>query len=81
MGLFRKPTGRQPGVEVPTVGDAIAVALAPPRAPVWARPNRCPACNGKGFLDRIDVLDRIQYEHCTECGHKWTVTERETVRI
>ena len=78
MGLFRKlPTSA--GVPV-TVGDAIAVALAPLRRPVWARPNRCPTCQGKGFLDRIDVVDRVQYEHCTECGHKWTVHERETVR-
>lgn len=76
MGLFRKPTA----VGTLAVGDAIAVALAPPRPPVWARPNRCPLCNGKGFLDRIDVVDRIQYEHCTECTHKWIVTERETVR-
>lgn len=76
MGLFRKATS----ISGVTVGDVISAALAPPRPMVWARPNRCSVCNGKGFLERIDVQDRIQYEHCTVCGHKWTVTERETVR-
>jgi len=82
MGLFRKHAGLaadQEKVSNLTTGDAIAVALKPPRTPMWARPNRCPICNGKGFLDRIDVVDRVQFEHCTECGHSWTVAEREAV--
>jgi hypothetical protein len=44
----------------------------------WGRPSRCPECNGRGYLDHIDMVDRIMYEHCTECGHKWTVTQAQT---
>ena len=44
----------------------------------WGRPSRCPECNGRGYLDHIDMVDRIMYEHCTECGHKWTITQAQT---
>ena len=30
------------------------------------------------ILDHIDMVDRIMYEHCTECGHKWTITQAQT---
>ncbi|GAC1311463.1 MAG: hypothetical protein NVSMB16_08240 [Acidimicrobiales bacterium] len=78
VGLFSRSSSTITG---PTVGDAISLALAPPRPKVWARPNRCSVCGGKGFLDRIDVVDRIQYEHCTDYSHKWTVREQEAVKI
>lgn len=45
----------------------------------WGRPGRCPECNGRGYLDHIDLVDRIMYQHCTECRHAWTVTEAELV--
>jgi hypothetical protein len=52
---------------------------SPPRArPEWGRPSRCPDCNGRGYLDHIDMVDRIMYQHCTECGHKWTVSQAQT---
>lgn len=43
----------------------------------WGRPGRCPACGGRGYLDHIDLVDRVMYQHCTECGHHWEVTEAE----
>lgn len=43
----------------------------------WGRPGRCPACGGRGYLDHIDLVDRIMYQHCTECGHRWEVSEAE----
>jgi hypothetical protein len=45
----------------------------------WGRPGRCPECNGRGYLDHIDLVDRIMYQHCTECRHAWTITEAELV--
>jgi hypothetical protein len=42
---------------------------------VWGQANRCPACGGVGFLDHIDLVDRITYEHCTDCGA--TYVDRE----
>lgn len=43
----------------------------------WGRPGRCPACGGRGYLDHIDMVDRVMYQHCTECGHRWEVSEAE----
>lgn len=45
----------------------------------WGRPGRCPECNGRGYLDHIDLVDRIMYQHCTECRHEWSVTEADLV--
>jgi hypothetical protein len=43
----------------------------------WGRPGRCPECDGAGYLDHIDLVDRVMYEHCRDCGHKWKVTRAE----
>lgn len=43
----------------------------------WGQPGRCPECGGRGFLDHIDMIDRIMYQHCVECGHKWSMSEQE----
>ena len=43
---------------------------------IWGQANLCPECGGKSFLDRIDLVDRIAFEHCLECGTKFE--ERET---
>jgi hypothetical protein len=64
----------------PSVGDAIAMARADRKPEVWGRPGRCPQCGGIGYLDRVDIVDRLQYEHCTACFHKWSVSERDTVK-
>jgi hypothetical protein len=61
----------------PTIGEAVQTARQA-RAEVWGRVGRCPKCDGLGYLDRIDVIDRIMYEHCTECGNRWAVPESAT---
>jgi hypothetical protein len=48
-----------------------------PKGQKWGRPGPCPDCGGDGFLDHIDMIDRIMYQHCTDCLHKWQVTESE----
>jgi len=63
----------------PTVGEALSQARAL-RHEVWGRPGRCPECGGIGYLDRIDLVDRIQEEHCVDCWHKWTISEADTVQ-
>ena len=59
---------------------AMAEQDTQPRREVWGRPGRCPQCGGVGYLDRVDIVDRIQYEHCPDCFHKWSVAERDTVK-
>ena len=43
--------------------------------PVFGRPTRCPTCGGGGYLDRIDMVDRVMFQHCRECGFKWETSE------
>ena len=35
-------------------------------------PLPCHNCGGNGFLDRIDLPNHVQYEHCRDCGNHWT---------
>lgn len=34
-------------------------------------PGRCPACDGLGYIDSIDIGHRYQIQHCKECLHRW----------
>lgn len=34
-------------------------------------PGRCPACDGFGYLDHVDLAHHFQVQHCRECGHRW----------
>jgi hypothetical protein len=34
-------------------------------------PGRCPACDGLGYIDELDLGQRYQIQHCRECGHRW----------
>lgn len=34
-------------------------------------PGRCPACEGLGYIDSIDIAHRYQIQHCTVCLHRW----------
>ena len=47
----------------------------------FGRANPCPNCGSPGFLDHLDIIDRIQYEHCPECGHEWSQTEEEVSQV
>ena len=35
-------------------------------------PGRCPVCDGFGYIDHIDMVNRTQAQHCRECGHPWS---------
>jgi hypothetical protein len=69
---------RGEAAESDNVIDLDAAAAARPKEE-WGRPGRCPSCGGRGYLDHIDMVDRIMYQHCTECGNKWQVRQTETV--
>jgi Zn ribbon nucleic-acid-binding protein len=56
--------------------EDIVIDLEPARQ-VWGGPGHCPECKGRGYLDRIDIRDRVMFQHCLECGHNWSVTETE----
>jgi len=56
--------------------ETIDLTEAPPRQ-VWGSPGRCPDCGGRGYLDRIDIRERIMFQHCLDCAHNWSVSEAE----
>ena len=79
MGLFDRIKAAEGTDKQPEVALDLTVAEQAPARPrqEWGRPGRCPDCNGRGYLDHIDLIDRVMYQHCTECRHQWTVTEAE----
>ena len=80
MGLWdRLHKDDAPASSGPTIAQAVETAQAVHRE-VWGRPGRCPQCGGVGYLDRIDIVDRVMEEHCTECFHRWRVNEADTVK-
>ena len=34
-------------------------------------PGHCPACDGLGYIDSIDIGHRYQIQHCKDCLHRW----------
>ena len=48
---------------------------------LWGTPGPCPACGGAPFLDRLDLIDRVSDQHCTECGHKWSEHEDDVALL
>jgi len=71
MALFRQ---KQP--QEPQVIDLRATEPAP--APLeFGYPTPCPECAAPGYLDSIDVTERVMYQHCPQCWTKWETTEQE----
>ena len=71
MGLFERKKEQQQEAQV--------IDLTERRRPRqrWGQPGRCPACNGIGYLDHIDLVGRFMIQHCTECNHRWETAEAE----
>ena len=44
---------------------------------IWGMPSRCPACSKPGYLDRVDLVDRVMFQHCPWCLTKWETSEAE----
>ena len=57
MALFRRKDATGTAVEEPVVQAGV--------------PGRCRVCDGFGYIDRIDMVNRFQTQHCLDCGHAW----------
>ena len=57
-----------------------APAAEPRQRREWGFPGRCPACNDPGYLDRIDMIDLVMYQHCPACGERWEEYEADFER-
>ena len=64
MGLFQKRD------------KVIDLTTPAPRRP-FGLPTRCPVCMGPGYLDRLDIVNRVMEQHCVSCGHRWETGEAE----
>lgn len=65
MGWFRRSRASDP---VEASDDADPAHEAAVHAGV---PGRCPVCDGFGYIDNIDLRNRIQSQHCRACRHVW----------
>lgn len=80
MAIFRKfgwrrETGEAP-VRDPVKEEDEAPEVAAPVL-VWGRPARCPRCEKRGYLDRIDHNLRLMHQHCPSCFHSWIITRED----
>lgn len=75
MGLFRR---NQSDVII-DLTEAQPAPSVPERT--WGLPSRCPECGDPGYLDRIDPVHEVMFQHCPSCFAKWETarTELESV--
>lgn len=63
MGWFRSAPADE-GSGPPSFEDRLA-QIGP------GVPGHCPACDGVGYIDDIDIGHRYQIQHCKDCQHRW----------
>ena len=34
-------------------------------------PNACPVCDGRGYLEHINLVHETKTQTCQDCGHRW----------
>jgi hypothetical protein len=69
MALFRQK--REPEPVIVDLREPEPVKLE------FGFPTPCPECSAPGYLDSIDVSERLMYQHCPQCWTKWTTSEQE----
>jgi hypothetical protein len=79
MGIFtRKNKAGEPTVDLRAEPVIDLTAAAPPKVE-WGFPTRCPECGDYGYLDRIDVVSEVMYQHCPTCWAKWETPKSATI--
>lgn len=82
MGLFEK---RNPEPVLDLRDEVVATVKTPTPSPSssfeFGFPTRCPSCDGRGYLDHIDLARRVQFEHCPSCFTKWERSEEDILAI
>ena len=79
MGLFNRKAKQQAEATV-DVRDESVIDLTSTDEPKveWGFPTRCPECGDYGYLDRIDVVHEVMYQHCPTCWAKWETPRSAT---
>jgi uncharacterized protein (DUF983 family) len=56
----------------------VAASEPPARAELpWGMPSRCPECGDFGYLDRVDLVSEVMFQHCPTCWSKWQITKAD----
>jgi hypothetical protein len=74
VSLFRRVKD-EPAQPVLDLRDEPAV----PGRPMWGMPTRCPECSDYGYLDHINLRERVMEQHCPSCFARWSTAEAECV--
>jgi hypothetical protein len=83
MGIFTRKSKEETDAQI-DLRDDMVVDLTGAEASVqesrieWGFPSRCPDCGDYGYLDRIDVVKEVMYQHCPTCWAKWETHRSET---
>ena len=79
MAWRRGRSGRSTEANLPTT-EEILLDLRdqlPPVPLVFGMPTRCPDCEDYGYIDRLDLVDRVMMLHCPTCHSRWVITEAQ----
>jgi hypothetical protein len=49
----------------------------PPGQLEWGRPTRCPKCEAWGYIDHLNLVERVMLLHCPTCHAHWEITESQ----
>jgi hypothetical protein len=49
----------------------------PPGRLEWNRPTLCPRCEDWGYIDHLDLIERVMRLHCPTCHFHWEITEAQ----
>jgi hypothetical protein len=90
MALFRRKQAEAPVASAsstptpawndPPLTEEILDGLQEPLPPgdlEWNRPTRCPKCEDWGYIDRLDLVDRMMMLHCPTCYFHWEISEAQ----
>jgi hypothetical protein len=78
MGLKGRRRAARPPLRPST--EEILADLRDPLPPgrlEWGLPTRCPRCHEWGYLDRLDLVERLMQLHCPTCRFHWEITEAQ----
>ena len=77
MGLFTKKS-KADEVQVDLRDEAVIDLTESEPKVEWGFPTRCPECADYGYLDRIDVVHEVMYQHCPTCWARWETPRSAT---
>lgn len=91
MALFRRKQAEAPVASASNIHPGPAWNDPPPTEEIldglqeplppgdleWNRPTRCPQCEDWGYIDRLDLVDRVMMLHCPTCYFHWEISEAQ----